>query len=67
MIEQKNLKKNIQAKSNESLKNENKAWEKDNQAWWDWYVSLADNSNSNTKNAFLDLPEPLTYVKICVT
>ncbi len=20
------------------------AWDKDNQAWWDWYVSLADNS-----------------------
>ena len=21
----------------------NKPWEKDNQAWWDWYVSLANN------------------------
>ena len=20
-----------------------KPWDKDNQAWWDWYVSLADN------------------------
>ena len=20
-----------------------KPWDKDNQAWWDWYISLADN------------------------
>ena len=24
----------------------NQNWEKDNQAWWDWYVSLAENSNN---------------------
>tara|TARA_B100001057_G_C22705995_1_gene893765 strand:- start:44 stop:1039 length:996 start_codon:yes stop_codon:yes gene_type:complete len=24
----------------------NKPWEKDNQAWWDWYVSLANNKNT---------------------
>ena len=23
-----------------------KPWDKDNQAWWDWYVSLADNKNT---------------------
>ena len=33
-------------------------WEQDNQAWWDWYVSLADNSNSNTKDNLLEVPEP---------
>ena len=44
--------------SNETLKNENKSWDKDNQAWWDWYVSLADNSNSGKNNTFLELPEP---------
>ncbi len=58
MIKQKNTKKEIHSKFNESLKKENKEWEKDNQAWWDWYVSLADNSNSNTKDTLLELPEP---------
>ena len=23
-----------------------KPWDKDNQAWWDWYVSLADNKKT---------------------
>ena len=58
MIEQKNLKKEISSKFDESLKNENKTWDKDNQAWWDWYVSLADNSKTNTRDSFLELPEP---------
>ena len=26
-----------------------KPWDKDNQAWWDWYVSLADNSFEEDK------------------
>ena len=43
---------------NESIKSENKAWDKDNQAWWDWYVSLADNLNSNTKDTLIEVPEP---------
>ena len=46
------------SESSESIKSENKAWDKDNQAWWDWYVSLADNSNSNIKDTLLELPEP---------
>ena len=56
-------KKNIHFKSNENDNNKNKAWDKDNQAWWDWYISLADNSNSNTCDALLDIPEPpkITY------
>lgn len=29
------------------------AWDKDNQAWWDWYVSLAD--NSARREALLEL------------
>tara|TARA_B100000989_G_scaffold256322_1_gene205482 strand:+ start:440 stop:1444 length:1005 start_codon:yes stop_codon:yes gene_type:complete len=58
MIEKKNLKKNIYSKSSKYFKNGNKTWDKDNQAWWDWYVTLADNSNSNTKNTLLELPEP---------
>tara|TARA_B100000963_G_C22576199_1_gene648546 strand:- start:432 stop:1400 length:969 start_codon:yes stop_codon:yes gene_type:complete len=44
--------------SNKSIKIENKAWDKDNQAWWDWYVSLADNSRSKTNDTLLKLSDP---------
>ena len=57
MLKQNNLKKKIHPNFNESHKNANSAWDKDNQAWWDWYVSL-DNSNLNVNNALLELPEP---------
>ena len=30
---------------NASQSDINQQWEQDNQSWWDWYVSLADNSN----------------------
>ena len=26
----------------------NQAWEQDNQAWWDWYVTLAENGPPST-------------------
>ena len=26
-----------------------KPWDSNNQAWWDWYVGLADNKNSKCK------------------
>ena len=26
-----------------------KPWDKDNQAWWDWYVSLADNDDKENE------------------
>ena len=58
MTENFNLKKVTDFKSSESSTGENKQWDKDNQAWWDWYVSLADNSNSKTKEVLLELPEP---------
>ena len=58
MLKQNNLKKEIHPNFNESHKNANSAWDKDNQAWWDWYVSLADNSNLNVNNALLELPKP---------
>ena len=25
----------------------NQSWQQDNQAWWDWYVTLADNADQN--------------------
>ena len=58
MIKHKDLKKDIRYQFNESHKNQNKTWDKDNQAWWDWYVTLADNKNSKIKNTLLELPEP---------
>ena len=58
MIEKKKIQKEIYNKSGKSIANQNSAWDKDNQAWWDWYVSLADNSNSNVNNTLLELPEP---------
>ena len=34
----------------------NQSWEQDNQAWWDWYVTLADNSNQVNSDTRLDIP-----------
>ena len=33
-----------------------KPWDKDNQAWWDWYVSLADNDVKAVSYTHLTLP-----------
>ncbi len=41
----------------------NKNWEHDNQAWWDWYITLADNSNESYKSRIIDLPK-ITNVSI---
>ena len=27
----------------------NKEWEQDNQAWWDWYITLAENNNKKIR------------------
>ena len=57
MTKKNNLKKKNDSDGNDSLMNENRAWDKDNQAWWDWYVSLADNSSRNKKKALIKLPD----------
>lgn len=33
-------------------------WEQDNQSWWDWYVTLADNSAQKKDNLSKPLPLP---------
>ena len=38
-----------------------KPWDKDNQAWWDWYVGLADN---NGKEDALITAKPMPNVTI---
>ena len=40
----KNSNSNLNPKKSEST-DISKPWDKDNQAWWDWYVSLADNDS----------------------
>ena len=58
MTEKNNLEKETIFEASESLKSENRAWDKDNQAWWDWYVSLADNSRTNKNHDLIELPDP---------
>ena len=31
----------------------NQSWQLDNQAWWDWYVTLADNADQNDDGSCL--------------
>ena len=52
-----------QQQSNEMLIGDNaldsgikQAWEQDNQAWWDWYVTLADNSDQPDNKNLVQLP-----------
>jgi len=30
-------------------------WDQDNQAWWDWYVTLADNNGKDTVTNYVDI------------
>ena len=53
-INQQNIKL---SKKNALDENINQKWESNNQAWWDWYVTLADNSNHLCKNSILNLPK----------
>ena len=41
----------------------NHDWEHDNQAWWDWYVTLADNSGRDKVTNLLDV-EPIKHFNI---
>ena len=34
----------------------NQYWDQDNQAWWDWYVTLADNKSKDNATNFVDIP-----------
>jgi len=34
----------------------NQSWQLDNQAWWDWYVTLADNADQQDDGSLEDLP-----------
>jgi hypothetical protein len=34
----------------------NQSWQQDNQAWWDWYVTLADNADQNDDGSLIEVP-----------
>ena len=34
----------------------NQSWQQDNQAWWDWYVTLAENSEQHNDDTLVQLP-----------
>ena len=39
------------------------SWKQDNQAWWDWYVTLAHNPDNSNNKSLLNLP-PLPNIKL---
>lgn len=36
-------------------------WDQDNQQWWDWYMSLAENEADGSEEPLLELPEPASH------
>jgi hypothetical protein len=36
-------------------------WDQDNQQWWDWYMSLAENEPGQSNEPLIGLPDPLPY------
>ena len=61
MVKKNNSKKDINLNSN-VLKTEDKAWDKDNQAWWDWYVSLADNTYTKKDLKKISVPQKVKFL-----
>ena len=57
VITKKILSKDLLVNPSEDL---NHSWEHDNQAWWDWYVTLADNSGKDKAADFVDV-EPIKH------
>jgi len=45
------------AKSTET----NLEWDQDNQQWWDWYMSLAENEPGNSEKPLIEWPEPVPF------
>ena len=39
------------------------SWQQDNQSWWDWYVTLADNTDENDKRSLVKLP-PIQHLDV---
>ncbi len=36
-------------------------WDQDNQQWWDWYMSLAENETDEGKEPLIELPAPISH------
>ena len=41
----------------------NQSWQQDNQAWWDWYVTLADNTDQCDDESLVELP-PIPHFNV---
>ena len=41
--------------------NTDQEWDQNNQQWWDWYMSLAENRSDESKEPLIELPEPISY------
>ncbi len=41
----------------------NQPWQQDNQAWWDWYVTLAENTDQHVDDILVELP-PMPHSEI---
>ena len=39
----------------------NQEWDQDNQQWWDWYMSLAENEADENQASLIEVPEPRSY------
>ncbi len=36
-------------------------WDRDNQQWWDWYMSLAENDSGPSERPLIELPEQISH------
>lgn len=55
---------NMLVGENATREDVNQAWEQDNQAWWDWYVTLADNSGEDIRQGDLVELPPLPEIDV---
>ena len=55
MIDKQQQSNNLLVGQNALSEDLNQHWEQDNQAWWDWYVTLADNTDQQDHGELLQL------------
>jgi hypothetical protein len=61
MIDKQQQSNNMLVGANASESGINQSWQQDNQAWWDWYVTLADNTDQQDHGELLQLP-PIPHI-----
>jgi ectoine hydroxylase-related dioxygenase (phytanoyl-CoA dioxygenase family) len=63
IINKRNQSNNMLVGENAAKSDVNQSWQQDNQAWWDWYVTLAENTDQDNDGALVDLP-PIPHFKL---